>query len=180
MAHKRFISLICRKGTIHLPRLVNWSDFLDLSTNIHALKLPAGCSMSLQPNDVMKSFSTLKKKVKESAVRNTKINELPLKAHMVAFKAHLEEYRLDEKSITTYTHFLYLLDFYVPDCYRESVILNGWAITGLGGRNKYDTAKIMSQWPGWGGLIPETQQQPTLLSISIYLSISIINVKIIL
>ncbi len=149
-----------------IKAIMKCDAFLDPSTNIHALKLPGGTSMGLQPNDVMSAFSKLKKNVKASVVEKIDLSKLPLKDYMLQFKAHLEEYKLDTMSIVTYTHFLYLLHFYVPECYSQAVILRGWELTGLGGMYQHQSAKIMKKWPGWGYLIPETQQQPILEGIT--------------
>lgn len=145
--------------------LMELTDSFNESDNIVVLKLPAACSKTQQPNDVMKGFQIIHGYLSSSKYKVLDPTQLQPEEDIVDVIDHMKANGMDASSLESFEKFFRVIESVVSSAYTKSNIQSGWELTGLGGTHGVNMETIMSKWPGWADL-EEPQRAEVLTKIS--------------
>ncbi len=98
-------------------------------TGIEALKLPGGCSMSFQPNDLMRSHSIIHSYTR-SAEYSSYSTVIP-PSYMNTVDRLLTANGIEKSSADTFKHFMLQLPIIISKAFGVRTIISGWAKSGM-------------------------------------------------
>ncbi len=134
----------------HVKFLLEYPEIFSEEDNILVIKLPAACSKTQQPNDVMKSYQVLHQYFRSRKYKKLDLDNIVLAPYVQHVIAHMQGAGMDGSSVDTYTKFFSRIKMILSSAFTMSTILHGWKLTGLGGCPQgYDPKQIMSNWPGY-------------------------------
>ena len=110
-------------------------------------KFPGGCSLTTQPNDLMRSFMIIHGYINGANYQETQTYADPSHLNFVA--SLLDSIEMDKASVDTYKNFFRQIGVIESNAFRRSVILEGYRIAGI---NPPSVIQILSMCPAWANL----------------------------
>jgi len=107
---------------------------------VQFVKFPGGCSLTFQPNDVMKSHALLKGSIKHLDSKE-QVQKASNPTFLKAIVDFLKRVGVSGKSLVTFANFFRVIMIYESRAFQAATVQNGWSIPGIW---PYDRRKMLS------------------------------------
>ncbi len=106
----------------HVKFLLENSEVFTEEDNILVIKLPAACSKTQQPNDVMKSYQVLHQYFRSRKYKRLNFDDIAQPPYVRHVIAHMQNAGMDGSSVDTYAKFFSRVQIILSSAYTMSTV----------------------------------------------------------